>query len=114
MRLQFQTVDVFTGTQFVGNPLAVVLNAEGLSTGQMQAIAWDNQGEFRRDTDRAGYLQQGSGGREVANSAIDGDAAKLDDCGFQDAVASCDPCFDHPIEICQKLKESIKNPSAIS
>ena len=39
MPLQFQTVDVFTGTQFVGNPLAVVLNAEGLSTGQMQAIA---------------------------------------------------------------------------
>ena len=39
MRLQFQTVDVFTGTQFVGNPLAVVLNAEGLSGGQMQAIA---------------------------------------------------------------------------
>jgi trans-2,3-dihydro-3-hydroxyanthranilate isomerase len=39
MRLQFQTVDVFTGTQFVGNPLAVVLNAEGLSAGQMQAIA---------------------------------------------------------------------------
>ncbi|MDO9057988.1 MAG: PhzF family phenazine biosynthesis protein, partial [Bradyrhizobium sp.] len=30
---------MFTGTQFVGNPLAVVLNAEGLSTGQMQAIA---------------------------------------------------------------------------
>jgi trans-2,3-dihydro-3-hydroxyanthranilate isomerase len=39
MRLQFQTVDVFTGKQFAGNPLAVVLNAEGLSTGQMQAIA---------------------------------------------------------------------------
>src|SRR5580700_9281642 len=39
MKLQFQTVDVFTGTQFVGNPLAVVLNAEGLSIGQMQAIA---------------------------------------------------------------------------
>ncbi len=39
MQLQFQTVDVFTGTQFAGNPLAVVLNAEGLSTGQMQAIA---------------------------------------------------------------------------
>src|SRR5579872_4132223 len=39
MRLQFQTVDVFTGTQFVGNPLAVVLNAEGLTGGQMQAIA---------------------------------------------------------------------------
>ncbi len=39
MQLQFQTVDVFTGTQFAGNPLAVVLNAEGLSAGQMQAIA---------------------------------------------------------------------------
>jgi trans-2,3-dihydro-3-hydroxyanthranilate isomerase len=39
MRLQFQTVDVFTGTQFAGNPLAVVLNAEGLSTEQMQTIA---------------------------------------------------------------------------
>src|SRR3954469_17856344 len=39
MRLQFQTVDVFTAEQFSGNPLAVVLNAEGLSTEQMQAIA---------------------------------------------------------------------------
>jgi trans-2,3-dihydro-3-hydroxyanthranilate isomerase len=39
MRLQFQTVDVFTAERFSGNPLAVVLNAEGLSTVQMQAIA---------------------------------------------------------------------------
>ncbi len=39
MRLQFQTVDVFTAERFSGNPLAVVLNAEGLSTEQMQAIA---------------------------------------------------------------------------
>src|SRR3954451_16459468 len=39
MRLQFETVDVFTHHQFSGNPLAVVLNAEGLSTGQMQSIA---------------------------------------------------------------------------
>src|ERR1700677_1560402 len=39
MKLQFQTVDVFTGQQFAGNPLAVVLNAEGLSAQQMQAIA---------------------------------------------------------------------------
>jgi trans-2,3-dihydro-3-hydroxyanthranilate isomerase len=39
MNLNFVTVDVFTGTQFAGNPLAVVLNAEGLSTEQMQAIA---------------------------------------------------------------------------
>lgn len=39
MRLNFETVDVFTSRQFGGNPLAVVLNAEGLSTEQMQAIA---------------------------------------------------------------------------
>src|SRR3954451_20134550 len=39
MRLQFQTVDVFTADRFSGNPLAVVLNAEGLSDEQMQAIA---------------------------------------------------------------------------
>jgi trans-2,3-dihydro-3-hydroxyanthranilate isomerase len=39
MRLQFETVDVFTATQFAGNPLAVVLDAGELSTGQMQAIA---------------------------------------------------------------------------
>src|SRR3954470_10853226 len=39
MQLRFVTVDVFTAERFSGNPLAVVLNAEGLSTGQMQAIA---------------------------------------------------------------------------
>src|ERR1700709_2067284 len=39
MPLQFETVDVFTSDRFSGNPLAVVLNAEGLSTEQMQNIA---------------------------------------------------------------------------
>jgi len=39
MKLHFVTVDVFTATQFAGNPLGVVHNAEGLSGGQMQAIA---------------------------------------------------------------------------
>jgi len=39
MKLNFVTVDVFTGTQFAGNPLGVVLNAEGLSGARMQAIA---------------------------------------------------------------------------
>ncbi len=39
MRLNFVTVDVFTTTQFAGNPLGVVLNAEGLSSEQMQTIA---------------------------------------------------------------------------
>src|SRR5258708_25940042 len=39
MKLNFVTVDVFTDRQFGGNPLAVVLNAEGLSAERMQAIA---------------------------------------------------------------------------
>ncbi|MDP2373459.1 PhzF family phenazine biosynthesis protein [Reyranella sp.] len=39
MKHQFVTVDVFTDRQFGGNPLAVVLDAQGLSTERMQAIA---------------------------------------------------------------------------
>jgi trans-2,3-dihydro-3-hydroxyanthranilate isomerase len=39
MLLRYHTVDVFTRTRFGGNPLAVVLGADGLSTEQMQAIA---------------------------------------------------------------------------
>jgi trans-2,3-dihydro-3-hydroxyanthranilate isomerase len=39
MRLNFITVDVFTDTQFGGNPLAVVVDADGLSSEQMQRIA---------------------------------------------------------------------------
>src|SRR5579862_4789563 len=39
MKLHFVTVDVFTAAQFAGNPLGIVLNAEGLSTEQMQNIA---------------------------------------------------------------------------
>jgi trans-2,3-dihydro-3-hydroxyanthranilate isomerase len=39
MKLDFVTVDVFTDRQFGGNPLAVLSNASGLSTEQMQSIA---------------------------------------------------------------------------
>src|SRR5260221_11245660 len=42
MQLEFVTVDVFTQHRFGGNPLAVVLNGDGLTTAQMQSIA----GEF--------------------------------------------------------------------
>lgn len=35
----FQQVDVFTDTAFLGNPLAVVLDGQGLSDAQMQAFA---------------------------------------------------------------------------
>ena len=39
MQRRYVTVDVFTDRAFGGNPLAVVLDAGGLSTAQMQAIA---------------------------------------------------------------------------
>src|SRR5258707_9444694 len=42
MQLEFVTVDVFTQHRFGGNPLAVGLNGDGVTTAQMQSIA----GEF--------------------------------------------------------------------
>lgn len=39
MRYRYVTADVFTGHAYQGNPLAVVLEAQGLSTAQMQRIA---------------------------------------------------------------------------
>src|ERR1700685_2255678 len=39
MEVEFVTVDVFTDCRFGGNPLAVIPNAAGLDTAQMQAIA---------------------------------------------------------------------------
>ncbi len=38
MKLTFHTLDVFTHKKFGGNPLAVVMDADGLSTEQMQTI----------------------------------------------------------------------------
>ena len=43
---RFMQVDVFTSRPYVGNPLAVVVDGEGLTTGQMQAFAnWTNLSE---------------------------------------------------------------------
>ena len=39
MRLDYVTLDVFTDRRFGGNPLAVVLDADGLDTDAMQTIA---------------------------------------------------------------------------
>jgi trans-2,3-dihydro-3-hydroxyanthranilate isomerase len=39
MRRRFVTLDVFTDRRFAGNPLAVVLDAEGLASDTMQAVA---------------------------------------------------------------------------
>jgi len=43
---QFRQVDVFTEAPYLGNPVAVVLDAQGLETRQMQALAsWTNLSE---------------------------------------------------------------------
>ncbi|WP_279401117.1 PhzF family phenazine biosynthesis protein [Massilia violaceinigra] len=43
---RFRQVDVFTSVAFKGNPLAVVLDADGLSDAQMQSMArWTNLSE---------------------------------------------------------------------
>jgi trans-2,3-dihydro-3-hydroxyanthranilate isomerase len=39
MKLSFATLDVFTATRFAGNSLAVVFDADGVSSARMQAIA---------------------------------------------------------------------------
>lgn len=39
MKRRYVVADVFTNTPFLGNPVAVVLDAEGMSTEQMQRVA---------------------------------------------------------------------------
>lgn len=46
MQRRFRQVDVFTDEPYKGNPVAVVLDGDGLTTAQMQAIArWTNLSE---------------------------------------------------------------------
>jgi PhzF family phenazine biosynthesis protein len=43
MQRRFREVDVFSTTPFGGNPVAVVLDSDGLSTSEMQRFAnWTN------------------------------------------------------------------------
>ena len=63
MKVDFLTCDVFTERPFSGNPLLVVPDARGLSTGQMQAIAREiNYSEstfvFPPDDPRHAYRQR--------------------------------------------------------
>jgi PhzF family phenazine biosynthesis protein len=45
---RFKQVDVFTDRPFLGNPVAVVLDGEGLETSDMQRIArWTNLSETK-------------------------------------------------------------------
>ncbi|MDF7648578.1 PhzF family phenazine biosynthesis protein [Erwiniaceae bacterium L1_54_3] len=46
MKVAFKQVDVFTSSAFKGNPLAVIMEAQGLSDAQLAAIArWTNLSE---------------------------------------------------------------------
>jgi PhzF family phenazine biosynthesis protein len=46
MKVAFKQVDVFTSSAFKGNPLAVIMDAQGLSDAQLTAIArWTNLSE---------------------------------------------------------------------
>ena len=45
MKRPFQQVDAFTATRYVGNPVAVVLEADGLSTEEMARVARTNLSE---------------------------------------------------------------------
>ena len=57
-RVAFKQVDVFTDRPFLGNPVAVVIGAEGLDTAAMQRIAsWTNLSEttFLLKSDKADY-----------------------------------------------------------
>lgn len=46
MQVAFKQVDVFTAVPYQGNPVAVILDARGMTTEQMQAIAsWTNLSE---------------------------------------------------------------------
>ena len=49
MKRRYVTIDVFTDRMFGGNPLAVVLDAAGLSTSQMQAIAISERSSLAGD-----------------------------------------------------------------
>ena len=56
--MRFKQVDVFTDKPFLGNPVAVVIGAEGLSTEEMQRIAgWTNLSEttFLLESSKADY-----------------------------------------------------------
>jgi len=56
---QYKQVDVFTSVPFKGNPLAVILDADGLSDSTMRSIAaWTNLSEtvFVQKSARADYL----------------------------------------------------------
>jgi len=76
LKRRYVTIDVFTDRMFGGNPLAVVLDAAGLSTSQMQAIAIEfNYSETTfilppRHRDHSAWVRIFTPGSEIPFAAI--------------------------------------------
>lgn len=70
---------------------------------QAQSIVRHDQYETLRDTCWVGYLYRRTGNGQVADHAIDRAADELNCSGFPDAVARCDPSFDHKIKKCARI-----------
>lgn len=64
MKIPYFLLDVFTKSKLAGNPLAVVLHADGLSEGQMQLIA----NEF--NLSETAFLREGEHEHHISNLRI--------------------------------------------
>lgn len=100
MKRRFRQVDVFTDRPFLGNPVAVVLDAEGLSADEMQRIAgWTNLSETtfvlpsttadyrlriftpRRELPFAGHPTIGSAHAVIESGLVERKAKVIQECG---------------------------------
>ena len=78
--------------------------------GQVRTIR--DQHEMLRDSDRTGYIQSGTAGRQIADRAIDRAAIELNRSALQDAMAWERALVVHDGVISQNLRESTKRGSA--
>ena len=70
MQRRYATADVFTAEPLGGNPVAVVLDAEGLTTAQMQALAAEfNYVETTFVLSPGGGVPEPGGGRRANGRA---------------------------------------------
>ena len=71
MRRRFVTLDVFTRRRFAGNPLAVVLDADGLETG-VKVVNWNKDFAFDKpgSETRRTYLVTSPGSNWIFNGSL--------------------------------------------
>jgi trans-2,3-dihydro-3-hydroxyanthranilate isomerase len=140
MKRRFVTLDVFTSRPHAGNPLAVVLDAEGLDTAAMQAIAREfnlSETVFVQPLEDAGHrakVRIFTPGRELpfaghptigtavllaTRDAADGEAAELlvlqEEIGpVSCAVAVSDERSGRAVFTLPRLPEEIDRPGALA